>query len=92
MPAGRKAPKVTAVRRVLAKAVTRRKMTMAKELVVLSIEQKLTSWRGKRAPTDSLAKAVGIDGAAVLKEVGDELGRGNPHKDDEVADHRGEER
>lgn len=41
---------------------------------------------------DPLAETVRVHGTAVLKEVGDELGRGDAHEDDEIADNGREER
>lgn len=90
MPAGKKAPKVTAVRRVLAKAVMMRRHTTPMTLEELQ-GRGVSVRRNHERRGDLLAQAVAIDGAAVLEKVDDEFGRGDPHEDDEPADDGGEE-
>lgn len=74
MPAGMDAPKVTAVRRVFAKAVSRRRKTMDDVLEALCQTRRQRCRHQMNRRVHSLAESVCVDAAAVLEQVHDEFG------------------
>lgn len=79
IPAGRDAPNVAAVRRVFAKAVTRRRVTTVYDCEVLRNSQsRAVEKEGRYA----LADPVGVYCTAILKELRHELTRRDSHEDD----------
>ena len=85
MPAGIEAPKVTAVRSVLAKAVTSK--TMMSDIVLDGLHGFVSDATVSESSTDALADAIDVFRVvAVLEEVLDELGGGHAREVDEIAD------